>query len=126
MQRREPIVSIEEEQPIAAGQAEAGVAGSAHAHLRLTHKAEAGVALDKARGESRCSVTRAVIDDDRLPALEGLGVEGLERFGECCCRVMSRYDDRYLHANPVRDCHVSDASCYIESFVHLFIFSLIQ
>jgi hypothetical protein len=95
-----PVVGVEKEQPVIAGQGDPSVPGRAHsALLWLAYYSNTRISLDKACGYDCCSVSRAVVNDDRLPALMGLGKERLKRLGNCFRCVISWYDDRYVHKN---------------------------
>ena len=64
------------------------------ADLMLEHADFAGIAFSAASGKFPATVRRAVVNQQKLPMLVGLGEHAVNRFREESLRVMKNDDDR--------------------------------
>ena len=89
----EPVVGVEEQDPAAAGLAQAGVAGGGGAEVgRQGQQPDARVLRRGGRGEGAGAVGGGVVDDDRLEVGQGLGAEAGQGLAERGLGVMRRDD----------------------------------
>lgn len=88
------IVGIDESDPFAGGDFEAGVAGGGEALIRLMDDLNAGIFLREDVAEGSTHVGRAVVDEDDLEVRVDLATDGLDAALEDFRDVVNRDDDR--------------------------------
>lgn len=94
---RQPVVAVQEGDVLAAGRVQTGVAGGGQTGVALVSADHHP--LDLVLGpaqEIRRPVGRAVVDEDELEVLTGVGPQTSERVGRECLDVVERHDDGEL------------------------------
>lgn len=97
----QPVVAVEEEDVVAPGVVEAGVARGAEAAVGLGDDVDAAVARSVVGQYGGAAVGRAVVDADGLPVAAGLRQHAVEALAQVGLHVVDGYDDGEKHGGLI-------------------------
>src|SRR5262249_54920165 len=92
---------IKEKEPIITGLGNPAIPGSTLTTIGLAYHMNTGISLHKFARDFGRLVARAVVHHNRFPMRRGLYQEGFQGICNGVCRIISGYDDRYMHDNSL-------------------------